>query len=215
MRIKGSMKFWMVPIGSILVAASWIAASSFRGEEVATAVDGSAGRASLQVCVEVSPDLRPTLSDEQARSLVSSAMDRLSAGSQWRDAGLDQYPRSVDSDCPLGYLDPPPNVGGNWGQLVGGTEAVTVPSQYSTMVYIVGPEARAELGTRGFGRAAREMTCEGHVCGEVTTALFVSVDLASDLPKFDQAMRFGMGIDDASDATYPSGHRPEDDGITK
>lgn len=197
-------RFMLLPAGAALVVASWFGASALRDESPAAAVDGSLGRIQLIVCVDVDPG-----AGQERRQLlaqVEASMARLEQGERWREAGLDAYPWRVQAGCPGGYVAPPENAGPYSSQVVGGR--VEVPSSVSTMVYLVGPGSRHELGERQFARAAREMLCDEEGCMEVTTAVFVTPELAADEAALDRAMRFGLGIDGPEDATYPQGHPP-------
>ncbi len=60
----------------------------------------------------------------------------------------------------------------------------------------------------GYSRAAYEAVCEGHVCWETTTALFIAEELLNSKDRLREALVVGLGVDPTG-GRYPNGH-PDD-----
>lgn len=172
------------------------------------------GRTGVEVCVEVSPELKGTVAPNTAAQRVKVAADSASMTSAGAATGLDLLKRSVVPACPHGYVAPSADAARNGGDPpVRGR--VDQPMKISTLVFVVGDSATLRLGPSGFARTAYESVCEdAEVCREVTTALFVSRAVLESPDQLRSAMVVGLGIDPTG-GKYPNGHPPEADGSKK
>lgn len=68
-----------------------------------------------------------------------------------------------------------------------------VPSPHRLFVYLVAPDVYGDyFGTEPWVIAAAEMLCSGHVCGEVTTAVYVPAGV--DEGVLGEAMAWALGL---------------------
>lgn len=87
--------------------------------------------------------------------------------------------------------------------------AVKQPSSISTFVFVMdSEEAALVLGPSGVGRVAYEELCDGEVCMEITTALYVSKAVLESPSELAHAMVIGLGIYPTG-GEFPEGHPPD------
>jgi|FLYL01.1.fsa_nt_gi hypothetical protein len=134
----------------------------------------TANRDRLRLCVQAVP--RDPAAEGRAVSLIQSALAELKARHPlWRSAGLKEAQPVVEPGCPsdpaLLHPGAEPIVGDPY------TSRVTEPSKYRVFVFIL-PQAEID---RLFARwplrqAIQESICQGHVCSEVTSGLYLSTE---------------------------------------
>jgi hypothetical protein len=162
------------------------------------------GRSGIEVCVAVSPSATPAVDPGRAAELVKTAAASAIGTDKGKDLRLGQLDLTVAAGCPDGYVDPPADVLSGAASVKGKVEQ---PLRTSTLVFVTDDQQAARLGPSGFARAAYESVCEGEVCSEVTTALFVSRGVLESKDTLETAMLVGLGID-LTGGRYPNGHPP-------
>lgn len=140
---------------------------------------------------------------QQVRSAVESVVND-PAG---LELDLDEYQRVVSGGCPHGYVPAPADAARDPAtRALRGN--VPEPSTFSTFVFVVGPTESERLGATGYARAPYENLCDGEVCAESSTALFITSEVLNSPPLLKQALTVGLGVDPAGGAS-PDGHPPE------
>ena len=161
------------------------------------------GRTGIDVCVALSPRLPGAVAPAAAAQLVKTAMDSVATSAAGQKLGLDRLQRSASAGCPDGYVSPPAGIDRD-PALPALRGRVTMPLRTSTVVFVVGDDEASILGPVGFARAPYESICDGHVCSEVTTALFVTRAVLESPDSLRLAMVVGLGVDPTG-GRYPNG----------
>jgi hypothetical protein len=125
-----------------------------------------------RMCVEVAPGL--ALSTAVAADRIEVALAAALASPEGVAAQLDHLELEVTQGCPHGYVAPDPETGRD-PVLPAVRGQVDQPLNVDILLFVVSEEDAEYLEPYGgFGRRAYESTCEGHVCWEVTTAIYLT-----------------------------------------
>lgn len=197
----------------VMVTASWIGWMLSSNGGSAAGQQAPWARNQIDVCVDVAPDIRSAVSPDAAAQRLESAIESALRSPQAVELGVDRLQSRVLRQCPHGYVSPPADARQVFaaGSIRG---RVDQPMSISTLVFVVADEEAAKLSPVGYARAAYESMCEGTVCMEVTTALFVPRSTLESPAALQTAMMVGLGIDPTG-GRYPDGHLPEADTQTK
>lgn len=131
----------------------------------------TANRDQLAICVQAE-GVSETMTD-LARTNILATWPTIAANPLWEWAGVGNSAPLVELGCPAGPTYPDPGTGSS--VFLAEKRVVPVPSQYKVFVFIL-PKTNLDLmlGPDASRVAAQEMFCEGHICEEVTTGLYLS-----------------------------------------
>lgn len=194
-----------------ICSASW-AMWGWGAAQSEARIDLPFGRTGIDVCVSLDPSLVGQFDPGRAALLVKSASEEAVKTPAGTALDLDELRLAVRAGCPHGHLQPSPSLG--QAELAAVRGAVEQPSTTSTFVFVVPTEQLPVLEKRGYLRQAYESQCDGHVCSEVTTALFISPSVLQSADELRKALIVGLGID-PSGGEFPNGHSAELDPVTK
>jgi hypothetical protein len=147
-------------------------------------------RANLQLCVE---NLDGTAPSQKALGKITAAFQRVKAHPHFGDAQLD---RGIGPTIVAGCPGDATITSASWaGPKRGAATYPATPSEFHTFVFVV-PDATAQ---QAFGTAfprvtAQEVMCVDDVCGEVSTAVYVT---PGELDKGDvlaRSLSWGVGL---------------------
>lgn len=188
-------------LGLLLAAATTIALSA-RGADQARAqgrpeVDMrtallATNRTGLRLCVQ---SLAPGLDSRAAQGPVRGAItSSVATHPDFGPAGLGREPVVVDAGCPAAPTISNPRYSRRG--TAGAPAAVATPSPYRLFVFV----APAERLAAAFPTATRprltpqEVLCRGHVCPEVTTALYLTPAELADPGALARGLTHGVGL---------------------
>ncbi len=174
------------------------------GSQTVEGADVQTGRDRLAICVqavEFDDAGRITNGDplvtDAAKSRIEAALTEVAKHEYWEFKGYDAAPPVVDTGCPSQPLVLREGVEWRDALPVGAIPGphVTERSNYQTFMFVMRLEAIDHLlGGLTVRVAPQEMTCEGHVCGEATTAMYVTLE-ELDAPIFlVDVLEKGVGL---------------------
>jgi hypothetical protein len=150
-------------------------------------------RVGLKICVD---SLAPGVESRVVQGEVRGTLIKISNHPDFQPAGLGRQPAVVDVGCPAPPTITQPNYEPRYPG-TGGT-SVTTPSQYRTFVFVASPQQLATAFPRFTGRLPRTTTqerlCEGHVCHEVTVAVYVTPEELRDPQFLGRSLTYGLGL---------------------
>ena len=165
----------------------------------------TANRDRLAVCVQ---GVGSAASDgAAAREWVARALALVAQHPQFAPAGLGGRLPVVEEGCPHGpYLLEPGVFWENGIPIAGSGRRVQEASHYRLFVFLLPPAelARVIHGSLDIRRAAEEMLCQGHNCGEVTTGIYLTPEETRDEPFLIAWLTKGLGLE----PTLPPGNAP-------
>jgi hypothetical protein len=188
----------LLAAGVVLISAFAFVAATRLGSQggQAVRVEGTlltANRDRLRLCVQAAP--RDPATEGRAVSLIQSALAELKGRHpRWLAAGLKEEQPVVEPGCPSdpALLRPgaEPIVGDPY------TSRVTEPSKYRVFVFIL-PQAEID---RLFARwplrqVVQEFICLGHVCPEVTSGLYLSMEEIENRQFLSDALAKSIGLE--------------------
>ena len=211
MRIAGSAWFGLGAGGLLLTVAvgAALGAAALAGDGDSGPADESAGRGSaltltngflltenrdrLAICVQaagVDPSLEPV-----ARDNIEVALEEVARHPYWEPAGFaDLPPPLVVAGCPSGPRLPD-KVQSSFPIADIRAEFVSLPSYYRIFVFILPPaELRWLIGGSTLRQTSYEDICSGDVCHEVTIAVYVDSDEATDVEALVPILAENLGL---------------------
>jgi len=161
----------------------------------------------LLVCVAAHPDLGTAEEFAMASALLAQIEAQERDNPLWQSSAIGGKPGVVAAGCPGGYRAPPDDIGRSVKETVPGARE-NEPSAFPVHFFVL-PDSMAHLlGSRLYGRAALEMACEGHNCGEVTTAIYAPAASFRDPAVLRSILTGAIPLTDGlpSSDEYPLGH---------
>lgn len=166
-------------------------------------------RAGLQICVT---SLVPGVEARTIQGGVRGILTKISNHPDFQPAGLGRQPVVVDIGCPAAPTITQPNYDGKYPGT--GAAMVTTPSGYRTFVFVALPEQLTTAFPRYTGRlprtATQEMLCTGHVCAEVTVAVYVTPQELLDQRFLERSLTYGVGLLPVSEPRFDPAPLPPD-----
>lgn len=146
-------------------------------------------RANLQLCVQ---NLDGTPASQKAVGKITAAFNRVKLHRHFGDAQLD---RGIGPTIMAGCPGDATIKSHHWGAKYGAPQQPATPSEISTFVFIV-PQADAQ---RAFGDVLpritpQEIMCEDHVCGEVTTAVYLTLAELDNIDVLTRSLSWSVGL---------------------
>lgn len=209
---------WLLVTGGltllVVAAGAVFAVTSLFGDG-----DDAEPRANL-LCVSAEDGAREAEAEEQLRTAGATLEDSYNAVTERLRATATQgvippfSPPVVTRPCPEGLVKPVVLAGETGEQVLKrATRQVESPSRFNVYVLVLPNESDALLGPEGWSIGPYEEICEGGVCREVSTALYISRDALSDTVVAKAALEAAFGW--AATLNYPDGHPSSDDGVGK
>jgi hypothetical protein len=147
-------------------------------------------RANLQLCVE---NLDGTVPSQKAVGKITAAFQRVKAHPHFGDAQLD---RGIGPTIVAGCPGDATIKAASWaGPKRGAATYPATPSEFHTFVFVV-PDAAAHhaFGTVFPRVTAQEVLCVDDVCGEVSTAVYVTPAELDNGDVLARSLSWGVGL---------------------
>lgn len=126
------------------------------------------------MCVAAHPDLDSGEEWAMAAALLAQIEVQERDNPVWQSSAIGRKPGVVAAGCPGGYRAPPEGIGRSGKESVD-TSDVGEPSAFPIHFFVIRDSLADRLEIRPYARAGLERACTGHVCAEVTTAIYASV----------------------------------------
>jgi len=150
---------------------------------------------------------------QRSSSAIGGILQALKGRSDWSVTGLDVDPPAVASGCNSEPFLLQPGVSFSNGVPDGGFAGVATPSPFRVMVFVLEPEELDKvLGGSPVRHTVQELTCEEHMCSEVTTGLYVTAQELEDVPFMTKQLTYAIGLErpaDTSGGPQPAPKKPQ------
>lgn len=208
------LKLFVGGVGALAaVGLSWTAFAAFGSS---SETDGEAqppqAESHLRVCIDRGAGVQSSLSSPRnAAAAVASSLGPAHDSVQQAKAKLDPnfHPvpfnqPEVGQGCPAGVPAVPADAAVRVDAPVGPTAAVP-DDGFQIHIFVV-PGVELAKYPQGFLRTDYRQACEGDVCAETSTALFVTEGLMADGQATTKAFESALGWADYLNPAYPAGH---------
>jgi len=155
----------------------------------------TANRDRLAICVQA-VGIDPVMQTE-AKTRIEELLPELEKHRNWVLARLDVAPPVVDAGCPSDPALLRPGADVKFGA-ADSSSVVKEASQHRLFVFIL-PQSEIERLFAGwpYRRVPQELVCEGHQCGEVTTAIYLSLEELQSESFLKESLVKGIGLEPA------------------
>lgn len=188
---------------ALLATTSWALAGYkvTHGEPPVTRIDRglvTSNRTTLSICVD---SKTPDVSNQTLKASIAAALGQVTAHPDFVPAGLAVAPPQVDVGCPGPARMLLPGFNSDSGSATAESANVVQPSEYRTFVFVVPRQTATLPDGNVVHEVPQEYLCEGEVCPEVTTALYLTPGDLSDPVSLVRMLTGAVGLD--PDPTTP------------
>jgi hypothetical protein len=183
----------LLVLAGATLATTTVLGLTFQGSERKEGLLVTANRERLAICVQAVGTDAGAEMDVKRR--IEALLPQLMEHPRWRPAGLGAAPPVVDIGCPSDPALLRPGAHPKGGD-PSSSSLVLEASPYLVFVFIL-PQAEIDrlFSNWPYRKVPQENLCEGHVCFEVTTGLYLSPGEAQQAPFLLESLLKAIGLE--------------------